>query len=469
VKTVYDAEEFRTLGHHLIDTLADYLSSAVARDIDQAIPYTDPEYQYQYWQDDLANTDDKDVHHMFTRIIDQSTKLHHPRYMGHQVGVISPVSALSSVLTSILNNGQAVYEMGMPANAIERVVSELMARHIGYDALSGGYLTSGGTIGTLSALLTARAVKTNVWDEGHTEKLAIMVSAEAHYAVDRAARIMGLGAAGVIKIPTNDKLQIDLAQLDAAYIDAKERGYRVFAVVGSVCSTSSGSYDDLIGLHRFTSAHDLWLHADGAHGGAVIFSDKYRHLTRGLDLCDSVLIDWHKMLMIPALVTAVIYKRGQEAYQTFHQRAQYLWSDPDSLDWHNGGKRTIECTKLMMGVKVYAHIKAHGTDSLGRYVDTTYDLARAFDLLISKRLGFESLVTPESNIVCFRIVNENLSINELNELNASIRKRLLADGRFYIVQTIVHEILYLRVTLMNPFTTIEDLSQLLDLIEQFSE
>jgi L-2,4-diaminobutyrate decarboxylase len=173
--------------------------------------------------------------------------------------------------------------------------------------------------------------------------------------------------------------------------------------------------------------------------------------------------------MIPALITAVLFKHDKDAYQTFHQRAQYLWSDPSSLDWYNSGKRTIECTKLMMSLKVYTLVKTHGIDALGRYVDYTYDLARAFHNHLLTLSDFESLVHPESNIVCFRKMKNGLSQTELNHYNAKIRKSLLLDGRFYIVQTLVRENLYLRVTLMNPFTTIDDLKKLLTLIEEFAQ
>jgi L-2,4-diaminobutyrate decarboxylase len=467
MQEVFDPSEFRQVGHELIDFLADHINDSINGNIEKTIPYVGPEDMYNYWDDVLKNGKDISINTVFETVVEQSTKLHSPRYMGHQVGVISPLSALSSVVTSILNNGQAVYEMGMPANAMERIVTELMTNHIGYDRSSGGFLTSGGTIATLTALLAARANKTNVWDEGQSNiNLGIMVSSEAHYAVDRAARIMGLGTKGIIKIPVNDKLQLDASYLEEAYETATAEGIQIFAIVGSVCSTSSGSYDDLQALHKFASARNIWLHADGAHGGAVIFSEKYKHLVNGLDLCDSVVIDWHKMLMIPALITAVLFKNGNDAFNTFHQKAQYLWADPNSLDWYNSGKRTIECTKLMMSLKVFTLIKAHGLNQLAKYVDYTYDLAKEFHTLLNSRKDYESVVEPESNIVCFRKLIDNYSEEQLNKLNSDIRHKLVMNGRFYIVQTTINSILFLRVTLMNPFTTIEHLTELLDLIEE---
>jgi L-2,4-diaminobutyrate decarboxylase len=361
----------------------------------------------------------------------------------------------------------AVYEMGIVANPMERLVNEILCERIGYDNNSSlGILTSGGTVGTLTALLSARANQTNVWSHGSEQKLGIIVSSQAHYAVDRAARIMGLGSEGIIKVDVNEKLQIKISDLEAAIERAKDNHIKIIALVASVCSTSSGSYDNIKQMHVLASKHNLWLHADGAHGGAVVFSKRYKHLVDGLELCDSVVIDWHKMLMIPALATSVVFKNGKHCHQTFQQQAEYLWSDAQSLDWYNSGKRTLECTKLMMSTKILAHIKMHGLASFETYVDHTYDLARAFYDKYSLHNEIEFLVRPESNIICFRKIEAKKSLEELNELNGKIRNKIIEDGRFYIVQTEVSGKVFLRISLMNPFTTMKELTELVEYVMQ---
>jgi L-2,4-diaminobutyrate decarboxylase len=466
---IYDANNFRKLGHELIDMMADYLSEVTQRIPEQSIPYKKAEEMYDYWLEDWNNDSDSNVISIFSKMITQSIKLHHPRYMGHQVAVVSPVAALASSLASLLNNGQAVYEMGMPGNAMERIICEYMASHIGYKITKfNGFLTSGGTIGTLTALLSARAHYTDVWENGTTEKLAIMVSSEAHYAVDRAARIMGLGSEGVIKIPVDSEYRIDISKLESAWAKVQNNGYKIFALVASICSTSTGSYDDIQSLAKFAQKNKIWLHADGAHGGAVIFSKKYKHLTEGIDLCDSVVIDWHKMLLAPGVITAVLFKRSSDAYHTFNQKAHYLWSNTQNIDWQNSGKRTMECTKLMMSLKVYTMLKAHGKDILGLYVDYTYDLAREFSAYLKTLPYYELAVFPASNIVCFRRIRlENTDVQN-DSLNQNIRQKLLEIGKFYIVQTILHGRQYLRVSLMNPFSTIDDLKTLIVEIEKLA-
>lgn len=462
LQQAFSPDSFRQNAHTLVDLLADYLESAQNQTIMSVIPYQEPDESLAFWQADYEQGAGN-IEDFFKKTIEKSTHLHHPRYMGHQVTPPLPITAIASMFSGLLNNGMAVYEMGLVSNPLERILSELLAKKIGFDKNASGLLTSGGTLANLTALLAARAAKTDVWEEGTSEKLAVLVSEEAHYCIDRAARIMGMGSEGIIKVPTNEKLQIRTDLLEKYYNEAIEKGFKVICIVGSACSTSTGSYDNLEEIAVFAQKHNLWFHADGAHGGAVIFSEKYKHKVHGIEQADSVVIDWHKMLMTPALATALIFKRDEDAFKTFQQKAQYLWANQHSKDWFNSGKRTFECTKLMMSLKIYSILKAHGEQIFTENVEYLHALAEKFANLVKARQNFELAIEPESNIVCFRLVS--LDTN-LNDLNSSIRKQLLQEGKFYIVQTTLKENLYLRVSLMNPLTTATDLNALLDEIER---
>ncbi len=463
IEKAFSASDFRRQGHELIDLLANHLETITD---DKVFPWQEPADALAYWQADFDQPLAGNPTEIFADIISKSVKLHHPHYMGHQVTPPVPIAALAGLLTGLLNNGMAVYEMGMVSNPIERIVTDLMAQKIGYDSQSGGFLTSGGTLANLTALLAARAAKISddVWEMGNGHKQwAVMVSEEAHYCVDRAVRVMGLGTAGIIKVPINDRYQMRTELLESLLENAQSQGVEVFCVVASACSTSTGAYDDIEATADFCQKHNIWLHVDGAHGGAVIFSDKYKHLVNSINRADSAIIDLHKMMMMPALATAVIFKNGNDGYQTFHQKAQYLWDNPASEDWFNSGKRTFECTKLMMSVKIYVTLRMYGLQLLAENVDTLHDLAASFAQLIQQKSQFELAIWPQSNIVCFRFLG-NGSQN-LNDLNVLIRKKILNDGDFYIVQTVLEGQVYLRVSLMNPLTKIQDLICLLEVIE----
>ncbi len=466
LEQAFSPEAFRQYGRELVDLLADHLDAVHNDSEAPVIAYVSPEEQLNWWEQDFQRPVAESPVGVWRDILNRSIHVARKRYIGHQVPPPAPVAALSQLLTAVLNNGMGVYEMGMAGNAIERIVARLVARRMGFDENASGFFTSGGALANLTALLTARAALTQVWELGPGEKLGVMVSEEAHYCVDRAARIMGFGDEGIIKIPVNDRFQMRTELLDDHFDLAESRGLRIICVIGSACSTSTGAFDDLQAVGAFCRRRSLWFHVDGAHGGAAVFSQKYRPLLRGIEAADSVVLDFHKMLLSPSPASVLIFRRDEDAYKTFAQKAQYLWADQNAREWYNSGKRTFECTKPMMVVGVYTLLRTYGEALYEQNVDTLFDLGSAFAALVRSRpLEFELALEPQCNIVCFRCVGAG----DLNDLNNRIRERLLADGKFYIVQTFIRNAVYLRASIMNPLTTPTELNELLQEIARISQ
>ena len=277
---------------------------------------------------------------------------------------------------------------------------------------------------------------------------------------------MGWGEKGIIKVPVYDRYQMKTDQLQRLYQEASDAGVQVIAVVGSACSTATGSFDDLRAIAKFCQQHDLWFHVDGAHGAALAFSGKYKDRVKGIELADSVAMDFHKMLLTPSITTALIFKDGKHSYQTFSQRADYLFEQADP-EWFNFAKRTFECTKLMLGLKAFITLSQYGVKLWDEAVTAVVDLSQAFAQMIKDHPAFELAVEPECNIVCFRYQQEGISKKEQNQLNDRLRQSILEDGEFYIVKTWLGEELWLRTTLANPLSTTTELKGLLDKIEGF--
>ncbi len=461
---VFALPEYRQNGHRLIDMLAEHLEHCLQQK-GKAINWNPPEEELDFWEDFLENGHKEDF---FQEVLNRTVHTHHPKYVGHQVAATAPLTALTGMLSSMLNNGMAVYEMGMSPSAIERVVTDKICEQIGFDESAGGFLTSGGTLANLTALLSARKAKVahDIWNEGHTEPLGIMVCEEAHYCIDRAAKIMGLGKKGIIKIPADDNFSMNVSRLDEHFEKASANGIEVFAIVGSAPSTATGAHDNLEAIAAFALKKNLWFHVDGAHGGAAIYAKKYRHLVSGIENADSIVIDGHKMMLMPTITTALLFKNKKHAQHTFSQKADYLLNDSDEDEWFNSGKKTFECTKTMMSLHWFVLLKFYGARLFDEFVTRQYDLARSFADLIKEHPDFELAIKPSSNILCFRYWQGNYSEKALNELNDEIRQELLNDGEYYLVQTKLKGIHYLRTTLMSPFTTMEHLRSLLKKIEE---
>lgn len=465
--------DFRSLARTIAETLADHVDRALDG-AGPVLPAHDPDALAAAWADPFPATGEGPaaITELVDAVLTHSNRLHHPGYVGHQVAVPIPAAALVEASNALLNNGMAVYEMGQLQTVMERRVVEWMAGRLGWDADSktgpapDGVLTHGGSAGNLTALLAMRqaAAGHDVWTDGHREPLSILVSEEAHYCIDRAVRIMGWGARGAIPVRTDDRRRLDRAGLDAALSAARADGRRVIGVVASSCSTAIGSFDPIDIVADFCEEHGLRLHVDGAHGATWALSRRHRGRVAGIERADSVVWDLHKMMGLPTLSTAVLFRDGRQSSEAFAQEASYLFDgDGDGPPWWDIGHRTLECSKRSMSVTAYVMLRALGTDYFSEHVDRLADRTIEFAAMIRETADFEAAHDPDANILCFRHRPGGLAKGEaLDEHQRRLRRTVVESGAFYLVQTGLDGETWLRVTIMNPATTREDLARLLD-------
>jgi len=466
----YDPVAFRRDGHVLVDMLGDYLEATARRD-GPVLGYLPPKDLLERWPEPFEAGPGPSLIDLMPQVLRDSHHLHHPRYIGHQVSSPLPTAALAELVSALLNNGSAEYEMGPVSNVMERRLLDWLGAELGFPPGVEGLFTSGGSVGNLTALAAARQSIDgyDVWERGLADgqPLAILVSDQAHYSNGRAARILGSG--GIIPIATDAAFRLDPDALPAAHARAERDGRRVFAVVASACSTSTGAFDPLDAIADYAAEHGLWFHVDGAHGAPAALSPKYRHLVAGIGRADSVVVDTHKMLQMPALVTAVLFGRRGAADRTFHQDQSYIGFHADGSDfaWWDSGLRTLECTKRMMAIELYASVLEHGTDRFADHVTKTFDLARSFAGSIRESPDFELAVEPSANIVCFRHVPEG--VGDHDDLQVRIRESLVHSGAFYLVKTRLPDGVFLRTTIINARTTEGDLLDLLAAIREVAK
>ncbi len=463
IEKAYSSDFFRTEGYQLIDRIAACMDQSNTAEHGKTVTWIPPEKQLEFWTNDFQNRPNDDLHSFWDDVFSHSMNLHSRGYMGHQVSTTPAITALTGAVMAFLNNSTTVYEIGMAANAMEKVVLQHLAQKFGYASDATGIVTSGGSLGNLTALVTART--SAGIPETEYDKLAILVSVEAHYSIERAAEIMGIPKENILQVASDEKHCIRTELLESTYQEAISRGKKVFCVVGCAGTTAVGAYDDLTALADFAEAHNLWFHVDGAHGAAVVFSETYKKYLKGIERSDSLVMDFHKMLMAPAISTAVLYNTRRKINE-FSPDAAYLWQNQLSEEWYNSAKHTMECTKPITILHTYAIMKRYGDELYRQHVDKLYDLGHTFAEMVRARGDMELAVEPSSNIVCFRCVSAG---KDLNAWNAEILQKILEDGEFYIVSTTLDGKFYLRVSLMNPLTERKDIERLLDKIEALAK
>lgn len=466
-----DANGFRALGHRVIDLLAQHLERC-ERGEGPVLPAVELAREIELHARDLGAhpAGIETLPALLEQVLAHSNHLHHPGYVGHQVAVVHPAAALCELTAALLNNGMAVVEMGPAATAIERALVRWLANALALPATSDGLLTSGGSLGNLTALLAARQLRAgwDVWNEGaHAgPPLCVLVSEQAHYSIARAAQILGWGREGAWPVAVDANYRMRSDALESALSAARASGRKPIAIVGSACTTATGSFDPLERIAEVCAREKLWFHVDGAHGAPAALSERHRHLVRGIERADSVVVDAHKLLHVPALSTAVLFRDPAHACAAFAQEASYLFNGA-----HDSALRTVECTKRMLGLSLYALLRLEGRQSLAAHVERLFELARDFARRVRERGDFELAVEPEANIVCFRVLRKGArgTDEELDTLHARLREQIVAERRFYIVQTRLHGRLWLRVTLMNPRTTLADLERLLERLTELAQ
>ena len=467
ITAAFDPEAFRLLGHQVVDRLAAQLSQVHRRE-GPVLPNLTPATACAAWPGNFPAQPGGAPLALLEQVLASSNQLHHPRYVGHQVTSPLPWSALVDFVGAFLNNGTAIFEMGPVSTAMEHSLIQWFAGRIGFDpARAGGILTHGGSAGNLTALLAARQACSpyDVWEDGYHAPLDLCIAAsdQAHYSVRRSAQVLGLGARNVLVIPTDSRYRMRPEALAAALDQAAGAGRKVLAVVASAGSTATGAIDPLEAVADLCAARNLWLHVDAAHSGAFVVSDRLRPALKGLERAHSVVLDAHKMLMMPSLATAVVFRDEGHSFETFSQQASYLFDHSARQEWFNLAHRTLECTKRFLSLNLYVALRVLGTDFFAAFVERMVALAATFAGMIEQRPHWQLALQPEGNIVCFRYVPPSLS--DANAFQHRVREAIVKEGSFYIVKTVLRGKTYLRVTIINPRTGLSDLEGLLARVE----
>lgn len=478
IRAAYDPELLRRSGRLLAERLADHLSAAAAGTL-PVLPWNLPAENVAHasaMADAAASLVGREaIEERFAALVDatlaRGISIGHPRFIGHQVPQPLPVAALFDAVASVTNQAMAVYEMGPWAMAVERTMATILGSEIGWPADGfSGVVTHGGSLANFTALLTARNLAVpGSWESGLPRSgpaPVLAVHSEAHYCVTRSAGMLGLGTNQVVRVGLDARRRMDPQRLHESLAGLRARGVPIVAVVACACATPIGAFDPLVDIADVCRRHDVWLHVDAAHGGAVLLSDRHRHRLSGIDRADSLIWDAHKMLFVPALCTFLLYRDKAHAFATFQQEAPYLYDPtaPGMADY-DGGLKTVECSKRAAALGLWATWSIFGRQLFADLVDVTFAVAQTLHAKISQTSDFDPLHEPEANIVVFRHVPEPLRgapPDRIGRFQFDLRRRLIESGEAYLAATTLDGVGALRATVMNPLTSGDDLDRVLD-------
>jgi aromatic-L-amino-acid decarboxylase len=330
----------------------------------------------------------------------------------------------------------------------------------------GGIFTSGGSMANLTALATARKVKCGE----DFSKAIIYLSDQAHSSNIKAINILGFKKEQIRIIPTNLEFKFSINKLKNAIAKDKIEGLKPFCLIASSGTTNTGTIDPLEELAVIAKKENIWFHIDGAFGGAVILSKKGKKILKGIDKADSLTIDPHKWLFQPYEIGCLLVRDHTCLSGTFTEKPEYLRDIEGNESEINFYDHGIELTRHFRALKFYMSIKTFGLKAFREAIDYNIKLAEQVEAVLRKSDKWEIVSPANLAIINFRYnpVKENLSEDKIDLVNQKIAAKMMASGEAQLVTTILLGQVVLRMCLINPKTTLEDVMSTIVLCEKFA-
>jgi L-2,4-diaminobutyrate decarboxylase len=362
----------------------------------------------------------------------------HPRYLSFIPAAPTEAAFLFDLVCGASSIYGGSWLEGAGAVYAENQALRFVADLVGLPTSAGGVFVPGGTHGNLSALVTARHDARGRRIADRPERWKVVATAETHSSVRHAAEVMDIDFVGV---ETDDEGRMCGAALSAA-IDRAGDG--VFAVVATAGTTNFGIVD-----------RGIWLHVDGAYGGAALCAPSVRHRFDGVERCDSFIVDPHKWFYAPFDCCALLYREPHLARAAHTQKAGYLEVLEENGEW-NPSDYAVNLSRRARGLPFWFSLATHGTRAYTDAIERTLDVARAAAADIRGRTYVELLQEPDLSVVVFRRLG-------WEPADYARWAQSLMQANFAFVMPTIHKgETVTRFAIVNPRTTEADLAAILD-------
>ena len=404
-----------------------------------------------------------------------SLSVHHPQCVAHLHCPSLVVSQAAEVLINATNQSMDSWDQSPSATIIEMKLIDWLRTRVGYQPGDAGVFTSGGTQSNLMGLMLARdaffAAKGHSIQQdglvGDLRKIRVLCSENAHFSVQKNMALLGLGYQSVIQVKTDDCSRMDLNDLAAKIAQCNANGEQILAIVATAGTTDAGAIDPLRAIAEMAAEQQIWVHVDAAWGGALLMSEKYRDYLDGIELVDSITLDFHKQFFQTISCGAFLLKESRH-YELMRYQAAYLNSEFDEEQGvPNLVSKSLQTTRRFDALKLWMSLEALGQEQYAAIIDHGVTLAQEVAVYVQNQNALELVMQPQLASVLFRFRPEhNLNDAAIALLNQKIGDALLDSGRANVGVTEHNGVTCLKLTLLNPTVTLDDVKVLLSLVER---
>jgi aromatic-L-amino-acid decarboxylase len=451
-----DPAAFRAAAHAVVDRMADYLEGIEERavfpsvepgSIRPAFPATPPE-DPESIEAILADVD--------RLIVPNATHWQHPGFMAYFATTASGPGILGEMLTAALGQNAMLWRTSPIGTELEEVVVDWLRQALGLPAAFDGLITDTASTSSLIAVAAAReAIGLEVAARGlpgRTEvpQLRVYASQEAHSSIEKACMTLGLGRAGLVRIPVDEQFAMRPDALEIAIAADREAGRRPVGIVATVGTTSSTAVDPVATIAGIAEREGLWLHVDAAYAGAVAIIPEQRGPFGGWDRADSIVVNPHKWLFTPLDASLLLTRRMPDLRAAFSLVPEYLRTLDRETPVRDYNEYQPQLGRRFRALKLWMQLRWFGLEGLRRRIQRHIDLAQTFAAWLDHDPEWERVAPVPFSTVCFRWNGETgLSDDELDTRNAAIMDAVNRTGEVFLSHTRLDDRYVIRLSIGN--------------------
>jgi glutamate/tyrosine decarboxylase-like PLP-dependent enzyme len=396
-------------------------------------------------------------------ILPVAGRVDHPRFFAFVPSSATWLGVLADYMAAGHNIFQGTWLGASGPSQLELVVIDWFRDWIGYPESAGGLFTSGGSAASLDAFVAAREAA------GNPDRATVYVSDQAHSALTRAARIVGVRPERVRMLPSDGRYRLEMDALRAAVQEDRDRGDTPIAVCANAGTTNTGAVDPLPEIADFCAEQGLWMHVDAAYGGFAVLSDEGRRLLQGMERADSIAMDAHKWLFQPFEAGCLMVKDVRQLEQAFSVQPEYLQDTDWGREHPNFGDRGLQLSRSFRALKVWMSVQAFGMSAFRRAVTSGIELAARAEEHVRASDVLEMANPASLGVLCFRVNPKGCGLDDeaLEHINEGVQARIIDTGTAMMSSTRLRGLFSLRLCIMNHTTTWDDVRETLEAIERF--
>jgi len=464
-------DQFREEGKKIIDWIADYyenieqfpvLSQVKPGEILSSLPETPPQ---------KGETMDKMMQDIDEKIMPGITHWQSPNFYAYFPSNTSFPSILGDLVSSGLGVQGMIWATSPAATEVETRVLDWLAEMMGMPerfkstSAGGGVIQDTASTSALTAVIAARerATKFESNQKGVRHKLVAYISTQTHSSLEKAIKMAGIGKENLRLIDVDETFAMRPELLEEQIQNDKKAGLVPFFICGALGTTSSNAMDPIRKIGEIAQKENCWFHIDAAMSGTAMLCPEYRHFMDGVELADSYVFNPHKWMFTNFDCDVFWVANRNELIHTFSILPEYLKNKAtesgavfDYRDWH------VQLGRRFRSLKLWFVIRHYGVEGLQHHVRKHVTLSQQFTQWINESEGFELVVEPPLNLVCFRHKKgDDFNLKLMNTINET--------GKIFFTHTKLNNQVVLRMSIGQTNTEEEHLKAAWEIIRETAD